>query len=111
MYNSLTALLFSVGIKCENHVGSISLLDKLFKKPELYGMILLAKKERIDKQYYVTSASNLESNAAMAKQTASEAEEFILGIRLLIGELTAEKIENYRSEFRALIEQKESSKP
>ncbi len=30
MYNSLTALLYKTGIKCENHAGSIILFKKLF---------------------------------------------------------------------------------
>src|SRR3989344_5254194 len=51
MYHSLTALLFKIGIKSENHTASIILLK------ELVGLsnndILNAKKERVDKQYYV----------------------------------------------------------
>ncbi len=51
MYYILSALLFKVGIKCENHSGSIQI------SKELFGLnikdILFAKKERIDKQYYI----------------------------------------------------------
>ncbi len=51
MYNALTALLFRTGIKCGNHSASISLLK------EVFGIdnedISFAKKERIEKQYYV----------------------------------------------------------
>jgi hypothetical protein len=43
MYNSLTALLFRVGIKCENHAGSILLLKKLFKRIDLFNAISFAK--------------------------------------------------------------------
>mgnify|MGYP001563918970 CR=1 FL=1 len=32
MYNSLSALFFKIGIKCENHAGSILLFKKLFMK-------------------------------------------------------------------------------
>jgi uncharacterized protein (UPF0332 family) len=45
MYNSLTALLFRVGIKCENHAGSILLLKKLFKRIDLFNAISFAKEE------------------------------------------------------------------
>ena len=55
MYNSLTALLFKIGVKCENHAGSILLLRFLFNRPDLSNVISRAKKERIDKQYYVSS--------------------------------------------------------
>ena len=55
MYNLLLALLFRAGIKCENHGGSILLLKLLFEENDLYQLIFDAKKERIDKQYYVTT--------------------------------------------------------
>ena len=58
MYNSLTALLFKVGIKCENHAGSILVFKKLFGRKDLFKIISFAKEERIDKQYYVTSEKN-----------------------------------------------------
>ena len=103
MYDSLTALLFAVGIKCENHSGSILLLEELFEKKNLHDAISLAKKERIDKQYYVQSDANAIASASTAKQTAAEAEEFTLEIRLLIGNLTAQKIEALREKFKPVI--------
>lgn len=54
MYYSLLALLFKVGIKSENHTASIILLKKLFGIDNR--KIIKAKKERIDKQYYVSSS-------------------------------------------------------
>lgn len=51
MYYSLLALLFRVGIKSENHTASIILLKELFGLDN--SEILKAKKERVDKQYYV----------------------------------------------------------
>ena len=50
MYHMLTALLFKVGIKCENHSASIILLKELFSIDN--SGIFFAKKERVDKQYY-----------------------------------------------------------
>ena len=50
MYNSLLSLLFYVGIKCENHSGSIILLKEVFEIDN--SNIGFAKKERVDKQYY-----------------------------------------------------------
>src|SRR3990167_5527271 len=55
MYNLLLASLFRIGVKCENHSGSILLLKFVFAENELYGIISAAKTERIDKQYYVTT--------------------------------------------------------
>jgi uncharacterized protein (UPF0332 family) len=51
MYHLVTALLFKVGIKSENHTVSIILLKEIFGIDNKY--IQEAKKERIDKQYYV----------------------------------------------------------
>ena len=47
MYNSLTALLFKTGVKCENHAASILLLKKLFDRADLFKAISFAKEERI----------------------------------------------------------------
>ena len=49
MYNSLTALLFKVGVKCENHAGSIIVFRELFGRNDLYRKIFFAKKERIER--------------------------------------------------------------
>ena len=51
MYHLLTSLLFKAGIKCENHTGAIIILKEIFEIDNKF--ILLAKKERVDKQYYV----------------------------------------------------------
>ena len=97
MYNSLTALLFKVGIKCENHAGSIILLKKLFGRRELFRIISFAKKERIDKQYYV------EKNFVLTKESAKDmvvkAEDFLIKMKLLIAELKNEQIDNLREKF------------
>src|SRR3989338_9292281 len=51
MYHLLTALLFKIGIKSENHSASIILLKDLFGQNNKD--IFEAKTERLDKQYYV----------------------------------------------------------
>jgi len=50
MYHILTALLFKIGVKCENHTAAIILLKELFDIGN--SDISHAKKDRIDKQYY-----------------------------------------------------------
>jgi uncharacterized protein (UPF0332 family) len=45
MYNSLTALLYKAGIKCENHTGSILLLNYCLNKKNCIRMFLLRKKK------------------------------------------------------------------
>jgi len=54
MYHILTALLYKVGVKCENHTGSIILLKELFHIDN--SEISFAKTERVDKQYYTDFA-------------------------------------------------------
>src|SRR3989344_3456667 len=51
MYNMLTALLYKIGIKCENHSASVIILKELFGIEN--SGISSAKTERVDKQYYV----------------------------------------------------------
>lgn len=98
MYNSLTALLFKTGIKCENHAGSIILLKKLFRELELFKIISFAKEERIDKQYYVTSEENFVLTKESAKDMIEKAEYFLVKMKLIISELKNENIDNIRSE-------------
>ncbi len=103
MYNALTAMLYRTGIKCENHSGSILLLQKLFGQQKLHDLISLAKRERIDKQYYVVSESNTTSNASLARQTVKEAEEFMLDVRLYLGQLDEKKVGVIKEKFRQLV--------
>ena len=51
MYYCLLALLFRIGIKCENHAAAIILLTEVFGIDN--ASISKAKGERIDNQYYV----------------------------------------------------------
>jgi len=94
MYNVLLALLFKTGIKCENHSGSILLLNLLYEE-EAYKIISDAKKERIDKQYYVTTEKN-EITKEIAEELLYNAEEFVLHIKTVIINLDNNKIEFLR---------------
>ena len=98
MYNQLTALLFMAGIKCENHAGSILLLKLLFNEEELFKLISNAKKERIDKQYYVTTEKD-EITKEIAEELLKNAENFVLKMKLLIKRLTHEQINEVRKNF------------
>lgn len=102
MYDSLTAVLFKAGIKCENHTASIILLKKLFGKLELFKMISFAKEERIDKQYYVISKENFILTKESAKDMVEKADNFLIKMKLIISELKNEDIGKVRSEFGKL---------
>jgi len=103
MYNSLTSLLFKVGIKCENHSGSILILKKLFDKIDLFNIISFAKKERIDKQYYVVSKQNFVLTKESAQDMLVKAENFIVQMKLLIMNLKNEELENLRGKFERIV--------
>ncbi len=101
MYNSLMALLFRIGIKCENHGGSILLLKLLFKENELFKLISTAKEERIDKQYYVTTEKD-EITKEIAEELLNNGEDFILKIKLVIHHLNNDSIDNFRKKLETI---------
>lgn len=98
MYNQLLALLFQIGIKCENHGGSILLLKLLFGEDELYKLISNAKKERIDKQYYITTEKD-EITKEIAEELLNNAEEFVLKMKLIIKNLNNDQIDQLKGKF------------
>lgn len=97
MYYSVIALFFATGIKCENHTAAIILLTEVFAIDNTD--LEYAKTERIDKQYYVTSAPVREDVIALIRT----AESFNAGLLDVISRLTSEKIENYRRNLKSLI--------
>jgi len=101
MYNLLLALLFRVGIKCENHSGSILLLNLLFEEIYFYKLISDAKKERIDKQYYVTTEKD-EITKEIADELLNNAEDFVLKIKVVIKNLSNDSIEELRERLETI---------
>ncbi|MEM2875212.1 MAG: HEPN domain-containing protein [Candidatus Hadarchaeales archaeon] len=97
MYHALTALLYRVGIKCENHTASITLLDKVFKIDA--SEISRAKKERIDKQYYVDFHLARED----VQDLIDSAERFRAMILDFTEKLTNEKVAEFRKMVKRLI--------
>lgn len=101
MYNSLLALLFKNGIKCENHSGSILLLRFLFENEDLFKIISNAKEERIDKQYYVTTDKD-EITKEVAEELFNNAEDFVVKIKLLIQDIGNDSIVSFREKFEII---------
>ncbi len=94
MYYSLLALLYRCGIKSENHTGSIMLLKELFKINNKD--IEKAKKERVDKQYYIDFQSNKEE----VEKAIEIAEEFNSKINEKIETIKTEEINKIRKELK-----------
>ena len=97
MYYSVLALFFATGIKCENHTAAIILLKDVFAIDNTD--LEHAKTERIDKQYYVTSAPIRDDVVSLI----STAESFNAALLDVTDRLTTEKKENYRKKFTGMI--------
>ena len=93
MYNLLTALLYKCGIKCENHSGSIIMLKEIFDLDN--SKIEFAKKERIDKQYYV----DFKVTEKQVKDFLKIAEEFNSILYNFIERLNSKEITIYREKL------------
>ena len=96
MYNLLTALFFKVGIKCENHSGSIILMKRIFELDN--SDIESAKKERIDKQYY----TDFEIAKEDVSKAMESAEDFNSKLLDFISKLNIKTINQYREKFKDL---------
>lgn len=90
MYHSLLAVLFRIGIKCENHTASIILLKEVFGVDN--NQISKAKAERVDKQYYVDFSVTTEE----ANNSIKTAEVFVGEMYDMIATLSEDKIHEYR---------------
>lgn len=98
MYYSLLALLFKTGIKSENHLASILLLKEIYKIDNK--TISFAKKERVDKQYYVNfkiSESDADDLIKIAEKFNSELYDYILKI-------TSQDIIMFRKKFEGIVD-------
>jgi len=104
MYNSLLSLFFKIGIKSENHSASIILFDKLFENKGLMKIISWAKEERIDKQYYVETQQIVKVTKESCNEMILKAEDFLIKMKLLITELSNEKISSARDSFVKLLD-------
>lgn len=95
MYYSVLALFFATGIKCENHSAAIILLAEIFGREN--AEIEAAKRERIDKQYYVTSAPVREEVVALIRT----AESFNAELHDFTDRLTFREIDDFRKRYAA----------
>ena len=98
MYHSVMALFFACGIKCENHTVTSWLLADVFGLDN--SALESAKKERLDKEYYVPAAPVRPEVEALIRT----AESFNAVLLDKIERLTQKDIENYRKRFEKLIE-------
>lgn len=94
MYYATLALLFKTGIKSENHTGTIMLLKELYDIDNK--KILDAKKERIDKQYYIDFKATVQE----VKEGIIIAEEFNSIIKQRIDTIKETELKDILRQFR-----------
>lgn len=99
MYNSLQSLFFRCGIKCENHGAASLLLKRLFCVNNLSLSFSKAKEERIDKQYYITTAQANPVTKESAQALINTASKFILDVSDYKRNLKLSQIEELRKRF------------
>ncbi|WP_235809627.1 hypothetical protein [Methanofollis ethanolicus] len=92
------ALLFQTGIKCENHTGAMILLESLYGIDS--SRIAAAKRDRIDKQYYVDFAITAED----VKDSIEEAEAFCADLLDFMEKLHQGEISRFREDAVRLLE-------
>ncbi|MFH1175080.1 MAG: HEPN domain-containing protein [archaeon] len=102
MYNAIQSCLFRTGIKCENHTAAIFLIRYLFEKPLLEKKILAAKKERIDRQYYVTGEQNEPVTKESSLMMIKDAESSLIELQLLQQRLFEKDIKLMRAKISML---------
>jgi len=102
IYNSVQSLFFKCGIKCENHSVAAILLKRLFNLEAIHKTFLKAKKERIDKQYYVTPMQITPVTKESSQKLISIAQNFILDIDDVKNNLKNEEIERIRRDFQGV---------
>ena len=103
MYNSVLSLLFKCGIKSENHSATIILLERLFGLEDMGNILSNAKKERIDKQYYVMEMENVEITKDTVKKMISVSEDFIISLKVHLDKLNTSSIQSIRKKFEELV--------
>jgi len=97
MYYTLTALLYKTGIKCENHTATIIILKEIFNTDN--EKIAFAKKERIDKQYYV----DFQITKKEVKELINATEEFNTTLLNKIARINREYIHKHREKLKNLL--------
>lgn len=96
VYYSILAILFRVGIKSENHLGSIILLKEVFGLDNSF--VLILQKKRVGTYYPDFNLQKQELNELIQK-----AGEFNVNLFDFISKLTNEQIKTYRNKFFNII--------
>lgn len=102
IYNTVTALFYKCGIKCENHSAAAILILDLCKLEKLHKIFLEFKKDRIDNQYYVPIINSEPITRDKCDERLKTAQRFNIELRAYMERITLEDIKNIRKSFGKL---------
>lgn len=102
MYNQALSFLFGQGSKSENHTATISLLKQVCSLPTQAQILKQAKKERVEKQYYVTDEHSKEDLKRAAEKMIMQAEQFIFDLEGQRGKANNKERQAMRERFEQL---------
>ena len=99
IYNTVQALFFKCGIKCENHSGAIILIRELFNLEKIYSVFSDFKKDRIDNQYYILTTSTEILHKERCDERIKTAQKFNVELRVHMTKITNLQINKIRTEL------------
>ncbi|HLC57624.1 MAG TPA: HEPN domain-containing protein [Candidatus Nanoarchaeia archaeon] len=102
IYNTVTALFYKCGIKCENHAGAVIMVKRLFKLDRLHAIFSEFKRDRIDNQYYTPVINAEPITKEKCEEMLKTAQRFNAELRAYMEGLTLEAINKIRGDFERL---------
>lgn len=102
IYFSLYSVLMKIGIKSENHVCTIEIMQHLlidFFTREECNMLETARQARVKTQYYTTS----EVSVAFEEMLAKQVPRFLVKCRGIVDRLDTKKINKLRETYSELV--------
>src|SRR3989338_1376600 len=102
IYNTVTALFYKCGIKCENHAGAVIMVKRLFKLDRLHAIFSEFKRDRIDNQYYTPVINAEPITKEKCEERLKTAQKFNAELRAHIEKLTLEDVRKIRKDFQKL---------
>ena len=102
MYNTVLALFFYCGIKCENHSASAILLRDVFRLTALHPVFSKFKTDRIDNQYYLTPEKAEPLSKEDCRKMLDIAERFNADLLFFLKKITIEERKRIRKVIDAI---------
>ena len=102
MYNTVMALFFKCGIKCENHSAAAIIIRNFFKLEKLHQTFSKIKQERIDNQYYLIPENTEPLSKEQCREMLDTAQKFNAELLYFLKKIKLEEINIIRKEFEKI---------